>query len=1026
MTTALKRVLPLLWLALSLLPARAAWDGTVATAYAGGDGTRENPYLIATAEQLAKFAQDVNTVEGFSRGRYFMLSADIVMHEGVMAKGVTALNGGKAFTQTPMVGVFTDETTGTPFEGVFDGDGHTISGLYTEEYAVCVSLFRVTNGATIKNLGVIDSYFYGNARFAGIVGKMTDSKLLNCYVRDCHLEGYGSYAGALVGQCVGSSEIVNCYAQATLKAKNNAGGIVGRIGDGNANACVVDNCLSLVSITTTKTNKAGVSSENCEGAIVRHCIHQEALPTTISSNKGTVEEIQILPEADLAGETVVETLNARAELLPGACRWTQATPCPELDYTVKTPSDDDPDYSAMATGPYPTDGDLHAEADEGSITLRWSAAIDHKTVSQQLYISTDKECLGEAETLAATLGTDTCHTVTLSQKNTVYYWRVDRTDAEGNLTKGSVWSFMPRQLAFPGAEGYGRFAQGGRGGKVVYVTNLNARGAGSFHQAVTSGEGPRTVVFAVSGLITLDNDITCDDNITIAGQTAPGKGVCFMGGTIGVANDNICRFIRSRRGGTADTGGSIGFYYADHAIIDHVTASWGTDETFSSRSCRNITFQRSIISEALGIAGHRNYAEGTNHGYAATIGGDIGSFHHNLLADCYGRNWSMGGGTDANGHYAGRLDIFNNVVYNWGTRTTDGGAHEVNFVNNYYKMGPATTLTTLLTLDIEGNLEGTQSIYVSGNIRDNKNGTLTTDKLNDTYCLKIRDGRASLDWEPFVSEPFFPSYATIETAKEAYKSTLSDVGAHLPMADDTDLRIIGETLNRTYTYTGSKSGLKGQIDNESDAGGYEIYPEESRPEDYDTDKDGLPDWWEELHGTDTHSAAGDFTEANSDADGDGYTALEDYLHFMSAPHLLMQPGVQQNVTLAPLFAGYTDAPVYTVEGDNLQTSLADGVLTVTATEEGLYTLYIKVTDGAGASYTRPYHIAVTKNEAAAIDQTAADVSDFSGLHIVALYALDGTLLGRQDISLSDLKAGVYLVKANDRQGRSKTYKVVKR
>ena len=216
-----------------------------------------------------------------------------------------------------------------------------------------------------------------------------------------------------------------------------------------------------------------------------------------------------------------------------------------------------------------------------------------------------------------------------------YYWRVDRTDASGVLTTGDVWMFIPRHLAFPGAEGYGRFARGGRGGKIVYVSNLNSEGPGSLRWALTNGSGPRTVLFKVAGIIDMEfKQCMVDDQVTIAAQTAPGKGICIKHSDIGLGSDNICRFLRARRGlGTSDdTGNAIGTAYSNHTIIDHTTASWGTDETFSSRSSRNITFQRSMISEALGIAGHRNYAEGTNHGYAATIGGDIGSFHHNLLA----------------------------------------------------------------------------------------------------------------------------------------------------------------------------------------------------------------------------------------------------------------------------------------------------------------------------------------------------------------------------------------------------------
>ena len=132
----------------------------------------------------------------------------------------------------------------------------------------------------------------------------------------------------------------------------------------------------------------------------------------------------------------------------------------------------------------------------------------------------------------------------------------------------------------------------------------------------------------------------------------------------------------------------MGMASGNNSIFDHCSISWTIDEAFSSRSGLNITLQRTLISEALNEAGHKNYPAGTQHGYAASIGGEIGSFHHNLLAHCAGRNWSLAGGlTHGTTTYAGRLDIRNNVVYNWRNRTTDGGAHEVNFVNNYYKPG---------------------------------------------------------------------------------------------------------------------------------------------------------------------------------------------------------------------------------------------------------------------------------------------------------------------------------------------------
>ena len=245
-----------------------------------------------------------------------------------------------------------------------------------------------------------------------------------------------------------------------------------------------------------------------------------------------------------------------------------------------------------------------------------------------------------------------------------------------------------RHLAFPTAEGYGRFALGGRAGRVIKVTNLNDSGAGSFRAAVEA-DGPRTVVFDVSGLITLESRLIIrktNSDLTIAGQTAPGNGICIRKYNVGMlgATNVIVRYLRVRPGNISGmTLDGMGMASSDDCIIDHCSISWTLDESFSSRGGKNITLQRTLISEALNEAGHKKYPVGTQHGYAASIGGDIGSFHHNLLAHCAGRNWSLAGGlTKSNSTYAGRLDLRNNVIYNWKTRATDGGAHEVNFVRS--------------------------------------------------------------------------------------------------------------------------------------------------------------------------------------------------------------------------------------------------------------------------------------------------------------------------------------------------------
>jgi len=364
-----------------------------------------------------------------------------------------------------------------------------------------------------------------------------------------------------------------------------------------------------------------------------------------------------------------------------------------------------------------------------------------------------------------------------------------------------------------------------------------------------------------------------------------------------------------------------------------------------------------MIAEALGIADHKNYGEGTNHGFAATIGGDVGTFSHNLLADCNGRNWSMGGGLDGEGYYSGRLDIFNNVVYNWHGRTTDGGAHEINFVGNYYKEGPAVSTHRIFTLQLEGTGKGTQSAYLHHNALDRLNGTVDIDK-SGMYGQQVASSQ-TVDWTPLVyDKPFFPSYATIDEPKDAYKKVLSSVGADQPMQDDNDRRMVRETLERSYTYVGSRSGIKGEIDHENDCGGFEDYGHATRPDGYDTDQDGMPNWWEQLKGLNAYTA-----DNNGDDDRDGYTNLEDYLNWLADPHLMLLPGGSQTLSLKSLFAGYEKAPVYTVDGgsDHLTCSLSGDQLTLTAsgTAEGLVAVTLTVTDSEGSTMTRNLGIAIT-------------------------------------------------------------------
>lgn len=644
----------------------------------------------------------------------------------------------------------------------------------------------------------------------------------------------------------------------------------------------------------------------------------------------------------------------------------------------------------QAANPQPAHQDFHADADSKSITLTWTPA--QAATLHHVMVGTDAANLQQ-------VGTTTQPQYTLQQVSNMntYYWRIDEEDATGTRYEGEVWSFRPRHLAFPGAEGYGRFAIGGRGGSVYHVTSLDDNPSdpqpGTLRYGIVCEKGPRTIVFDVSGYITLKARLTCSDKyVTVAGQTAPGKGIILRGAPFGMNSDGITRFLRIYRGYASteeeQNRGLDGFGMAgaDHAIMDHCTIAWTTDEGFSSRGAKSITLQRTMIAEALNCADHPNYGSGACHGYAATIGGGqgsgVGSFHHNLLAHCEGRNWSLSGGLTGGGAYDGAHDVFNNVVYNWGGRATDGGSHEINFVNNYYRMGEATSQKYLLRLQLEGTGTGTQSAYVSGNIREEKSGTLTQDKLNTTYRYETSGGQV-VNWEPFVTAPFFPSYATIESAEEALRNVLSDVGCNMPSPTAHEERIVQETLNKTYTYKGSKTGKKGLIDREADAGGYEEIGSETREADYDSDADGMPNWWEKLHGLDPQVA-----DNNSDANGDGYTALEEYLNWMAEPHYFIQPGASLSIPLSPLFAGYSQAALYSASADkdNYQALINGAVLTVKAAQRE-ETTTIEVTCEEGSHhYTRHINICVSGTGTGITHPTASGQTE----HRTAQYTLGGT------------------------------------
>ena len=631
------------------------------------------------------------------------------------------------------------------------------------------------------------------------------------------------------------------------------------------------------------------------------------------------------------------------------------------------------DVEYQAQNPYPANMDYHVATNNSNLTMTWEAAPG--ATKHQIYFGNNESQVRNASNYDLETTSTSFIRNGLDPMQT-YYWRVDEV-INGQVYRGEVWSFRSRRLAFPGAEGAGKYAIGGRGGDVYHVTNLNDSGEGSLRYGLENAAGPRTIVFDVSGVIQLQSRLVCNKPyITIAGQTAPGIGIMLRDYDFGAfSDDGITRFLRFRYGHGDDWDGRSANQFvgnaagliADHAIMDHCLLGWGSDETFSSRGAKNISFQHSLIGESLNQNGHKNYYDenpNVQHGYAATVGGEVASLHHNLLAHNEGRNWSLGGGLDGTNHFAGRMNIYNNVCYNWGGRATDGGAHQVNFVGNYYKMGPSTTQNKIFIANHEDNYAGTQEYYLHDNLRVSQDGkTKKSDTLNDTYSQTISSG-ITVNWTTFVSSPYSDFYgldeSNVESVEAAFKNVLSDVGCNYESLDNNEKRLVQETLKGTFSKTGSRSGKKGLIDKESDSEGWNGLGiiSETRDSDWDTDGDGIPNWFETEKGWNTSDLNNNHVDGSSTG---WYTDLEIYLNWMACPHFIdLKVGVEKTIDLATYFAGYTN-PSYTIVTNDIDVSISNKKLVVNPTTSGLFSVQVKATENS-ISLTRTFNFYVKPAE----------------------------------------------------------------
>jgi pectate lyase len=443
--------------------------------------------------------------------------------------------------------------------------------------------------------------------------------------------------------------------------------------------------------------------------------------------------------------------------------------------------------------------------------------------------------------------------------------------------KPAVTAGEAAPVAFPGAEGFGRFTTGGRGGAVKVVTNLEDDGPGSLRDAV-NGKKPKTVVFAVSGTIHLRSKLNIGGNTTIAGQTAPGGGICLADHAVSITGDNvIVRYLRFRMGdryqntGMVNGAGSDDAFGAQgrkHIIIDHCSMSWSTDEAFSVYNGDSTTLQWNLVSEPLNYSYHFETGDKDfeNHGYGGIWGGRHLSAHHNLFAHCISRTPRLNGIRQQGEDF---VDFRNNVIYNWGHNNVyagEGGTY--NIVNNYYRPGPGTNPKVKARIVNPGRNEkiGFGTFYVAGNFVEDA-PEVTANNTLGVHPDKDADKTGILKPVPFDAVPL-----GMQSPKDAFTSVLANVGAVLPARDSLDVRVLNDVRNRTGRYIDVQGGFPHGTPYEQTVKAWPALI--SAPAPADSDADGIPDEWEQKNGLDPKDAS-DATKVGKSA---YYTNIELYIN----------------------------------------------------------------------------------------------------------------------------------------------------
>ena len=432
-----------------------------------------------------------------------------------------------------------------------------------------------------------------------------------------------------------------------------------------------------------------------------------------------------------------------------------------------------------------------------------------------------------------------------------------------------------QQLAFPGADGFGKYATGGRGGKVFEVTSINDNGPGTLRAALLE-KGKRTVIFKTSGTIFLESTLTVENgDLTIAGQTAPGDGITIANYPLVINAENvIIRFIRCRLGDLKKTqDDAFTVTNSRNVIVDHCSFSWSVDETASCYKNHDFTMQWCIIAESMDKSTHIK----GDHGYGGIWGGDKATFHHNLIAHHSSRNPRFNGAR----YYANwneQVDFRNNVIYNWGFNSSyggdpsdkDGAKAKINMVNNYYKPGPATRTNEIHNRILQPFAMkdyGYSLWYIDGNFMEGND-----DVTKDNWTLGVQTIEEEDKKSIKADKPFDFIIDSTNSPLQAYNLVLQNAGCLRPKVDAVDARIINEVRTGTATFGASWGKGSGIIDSQKDVGGWPELEATNPP--LDSDHDGMPDDWEKKNGLNPTSPA----DGNGDINKDGYTNLEDYLN----------------------------------------------------------------------------------------------------------------------------------------------------